>query len=170
MTDFILRRASLPQDEAVLSSLMQGYFATLTERIPQQREAILMKYDAAKMPALMAQFAQDHSRPTGDLRIALIGDTPVGCAMLRTLEPGVAELQRVYVTPEGRGHGIGEALSRAMMDQARADGHRLIRLDTGKPLTEALRLYAKLGFNEIPPYHNLTPQFDGFIAYFECAL
>jgi ribosomal protein S18 acetylase RimI-like enzyme len=74
------------------------------------------------------------------------------------------------VRPEGRGHGIGEALTRDLMEQARADGHRLLRLDTGKKLTEAIRLYEKLGFQECPPYHADTPQMDAFIKYFECVL
>jgi GNAT superfamily N-acetyltransferase len=56
------------------------------------------------------------------------------------------------------------------MEQARADGHRLLRLDTGKKLTEAIRLYEKLGFQECPPYHADTPQMDAFIKYFECVL
>lgn len=170
MTEFTITRATLPADNVVLSNLMQGYFATLIARIPDMRDAIVQKYDAAKMPALMEKFALDHARPTGDLRIARIGGKPVGCAMMRTFEPGVAELQRVFVAPQGRRLGIGRALSRSLMEQARADGHRLMRLDTGRMLTEAITLYTSLGFRECPPYHNLTPQFDGFIVYFECRL
>jgi hypothetical protein len=82
-----LKRATLPADNAALSDLMLGYFEDLIQRFPEQRDNITQKYDSAKMPDLMALFAQLHSRPEGDLRIAWLDDQPVGCAMLRPASP-----------------------------------------------------------------------------------
>lgn len=87
--------------------------------------------------------------------------------MMRALGEGVAEIQRVFVTEEARGLGAGKALTVALMDQARKDGHKTARLDTGRALVEASSLYEKLGFRECAPYHQETPYLDHLIRYYE---
>jgi ribosomal protein S18 acetylase RimI-like enzyme len=57
-----------------------------------------------------------------------------------------AWIEDVAVDEAARGQGIGEALSRAAVDHARAHGARTIEL-TSRPAREvANRLYRKLGF------------------------
>jgi len=57
-----------------------------------------------------------------------------------------AWIEDVAVDEAARGEGIGEALSRAAVDHARAHGARTIEL-TSRPAREvANRLYRKLGF------------------------
>jgi ribosomal protein S18 acetylase RimI-like enzyme len=90
--------------------------------------------------------------------------------MLRTFEPGIAEIQRLYVTPSARGNGLARTLSLALIDHARAQNFHTIRLDTARHLTGAINLYQSLGFQERSPYHALTPQMDHFIVYFERSL
>ncbi|SEO07280.1 putative acetyltransferase/putative acetyltransferase [Pseudorhodobacter antarcticus] len=92
--------------------------------------------------------------------------------MLRTFEPSIAEIQRLYVTPSARGNGLARtlSLSLALIDHARAQNFHTIRLDTARHLTGAINLYQSLGFQECSPYHALTPQMDHFIVYFERSL
>src|SRR5579883_2166976 len=48
----------------------------------------------------------------------------------QALAPHVGEIKRLYVTPDGRGLGLGKALVTAVLDQARRIGYREIKLDT----------------------------------------
>jgi ribosomal protein S18 acetylase RimI-like enzyme len=59
-----------------------------------------------------------------------------------------AWIEDVIVDETARGHGVGEALTRAMIDAARESGCRTIEL-TSRPTREpANRLYQRLGFTE----------------------
>ena len=80
--------------------------------------------------------------------------TPVGCLAVRPIAPGIAELKRMYVRPAGRGAGLGARMLRVAEDAARDLGCHTLRLDTAAPLTEALRLYHRHGFAEIPRYND----------------
>lgn len=80
----------------------------------------------------------------------------VGCVALRPMQDdGVCELKRLYVRPAHRGEGIGRALTAKAIDEARALGYRLMRLDTGTFLDASRRLYASLGFVETAPYYDV---------------
>lgn len=93
--------------------------------------------------------------PHGVLLLARDADgTTWGSTGIRLLEPGVAELKRVYIAPEGRGRGGGGRLLRAAEDWARARGAAVLRLDTRSDLVAARALYARHGFAEIPPYND----------------
>ncbi|MCK8483017.1 GNAT family N-acetyltransferase [Aliiroseovarius sp. S2029] len=162
-----IERARFPQDALTVGSLVLGYISFLLERSPEERDNIRKKYDPDKIDELVAKFEQIHARPHGDLLLAYRDGKPVGCGMMRALGEGVAEIQRVFVTEEARGLGAGKALTVALMDQARKDGHKTARLDTGRALVEASSLYEKLGFRECAPYHQETPYLDHLIRYYE---
>lgn len=66
------------------------------------------------------------------------------------------EMKRLYVCPEARGTGLGEALARAILEKAAELGYCEALLDTLPIMVSAVRLYEKLGFVEIPHYYE-TP-------------
>lgn len=92
-------------------------------------------------------------------RMWLAGDDAgeaVGCVALRPMrDEGVCELKRLYVRPSRRGEGIGRALTTQAIDEARAMGYRLMRLDTGTFLDASRQLYTSLGFIETGPYYDV---------------
>jgi GNAT superfamily N-acetyltransferase len=93
--------------------------------------------------------------PSDDLACFLVGryaGVPSGCAGLRLIGPGAAELTRMFVRPEARRTGGGHALLAAAEDAARARGARVMRLDTRHDLLAARALYAAHGYAEIPAY------------------
>jgi ribosomal protein S18 acetylase RimI-like enzyme/DNA-binding MarR family transcriptional regulator len=97
---------------------------------------------------------RDFAPPRGALLIARLFGEPVGCGGLRTLEPRVGEIKRMWVAPGARGLGIGRRLLRELERVARRRGLRTIRLDTNESLKEALELYRSSGYREIGRYNN----------------
>jgi GNAT superfamily N-acetyltransferase len=62
------------------------------------------------------------------------------------LEPPLAHLIAVYVTPDWRRHGIGEAVSRAVVGWARERGASAILLGVSDWNDGARRVYESIGF------------------------
>ena len=97
----------------------------------------------------------------GVFLVARLHGNPVGCgavrrlqdpAQIRELGTRVGEIKRMYVAPSTRGKGIGRALLDRVEAEARALGLTRLVLETGTRQTEALALYRRAGFTEIPPY------------------
>jgi putative acetyltransferase len=99
-----------------------------------------------------------YSPPAGRLLLAHNKDDAgatarlAGCGALRPLSPEISEMKRLYVRSEFRGHGIGCALTLALISAAREIGYRAMRLDTLPEMQQAQKLYQQLGFREIAPY------------------
>ena len=106
----------------------------------------------------LARLPGDYAPPGGALFLAraVPSGEPVGCAGLRRLASGTAELKRLFVRPEFQGQGLGKQLLAAVLDEARALGYQRLWLDTVPQLTTAIELYRRWGFREIAPY-NASP-------------
>lgn len=76
----------------------------------------------------------------------------VGCCALAKADDGTAEIKRMFVDPDSRGLRIGKLLMDALVQQAKDVGVNAIRLETGISQPEAISLYRKAGFVEIPPF------------------
>lgn len=63
-------------------------------------------------------------------------------------EPGVCELQKLYVAPEARGQGLSRELMAAALEFAGQHYERCY-LETSKKLVVANELYVKLGFRKL---------------------
>jgi ribosomal protein S18 acetylase RimI-like enzyme len=92
--------------------------------------------------------------PRGLVLVAYVGDEPVGCGALRLHPDGVGEIKRVWVAPHVRGVGIGGRLLAALEDRAGAHGARVARLDTNRALTEAIAMYQRSGYVEVPRFND----------------
>jgi GNAT superfamily N-acetyltransferase len=115
-----------------------------------------------------------YAPPTGELLLArAVGDDsggghdagkgmPLGCVGLRGIRNGqntatrVCEMKRLYVHPEARRLGLGEALIREIIRVAQNRGYDQMRLDTLPSMKGAIALYEKAGFERILPYYE-TP-------------
>jgi predicted N-acetyltransferase YhbS len=67
------------------------------------------------------------------------------------------ELRMLAVSPEARGRGIGSALVEACLQRGRERGDVAIGLFTSESMREALRLYARMGFERAPRYDFQPP-------------
>ena len=113
------------------------------------------------------QFPAPYAPPGGSLLVALDDDRLVGLVGLKQLGPDICEMKRLYVTPAARGRSLGRKLAQAAMDEGRAMGYKIMRLDTLARMPEAGPLYKSLGFKEIEPYYD-NPEADA--VYMERAL
>jgi len=79
--------------------------------------------------------------------------TLLGCGALARLgDEGVVEIKRMYVPPQGRGRGVARRLLVALEELALTWGAHRIRLGTGTRQPEAIGLYEKHGYEQIPVY------------------
>lgn len=69
----------------------------------------------------------------------------LGTGALAVLE-GYGEVKAMFTAPDARGRGVGAALLRQIEDEARARALPCLRLETGKGLDDAIRLYERHGF------------------------
>jgi len=84
--------------------------------------------------------------------VAYAGDATVGCAALRPVDAGTAEVRRVYVLPSARGSGAARALMQRLEAEAVALGYGTLLLETGNRQQPAMALYAALGYERIAAF------------------
>jgi putative acetyltransferase len=86
--------------------------------------------------------------------IAWQSDQAVGCGAVRPLEPGIAEVKRMYVAPASRRLGIARRILAELETQARSLGYTRLHLETGTLQPEAIRLYEQAGYERIVCFGN----------------
>lgn len=147
MSGFAISCVRAPEDLAATMALFEAYAASLGINLSYQNFV-------AEMAAMPGKYAP----PKGELLLARdAGGKAIGCVGLRPLPgDGVCEMKRLYVSPEGRGLGLGRALAKAVVEAARQIGYREMLLDTLPSLTAAIGLYEHMGFRQIPAYYD-TP-------------
>ncbi|TMV74752.1 GNAT family N-acetyltransferase, partial [Thioclava sp. BHET1] len=93
-------------------------------------------------------------RPRGSFLGALSDGLPLGCVGLKGAGDGTAEIKRLWVAPSTRGLGLSRRLVTAAEEAARDLGITLLRLDTNSALPEAVALYRRSGWVEIPRFND----------------
>jgi ribosomal protein S18 acetylase RimI-like enzyme len=123
---------------------------TLTPAIVDAVERLVPQLSRSSPPPTTSELGDVVASPATDLFIA-IDDTGavIGMATLLTfrIPTGLrAWIEDVVVDEAGRGRGVGDALTQAMVERARELGCRTVDL-TSRPSREAAnRLYQRAGF------------------------
>ncbi|MGD1879505.1 MAG: GNAT family N-acetyltransferase [Kiloniellaceae bacterium] len=101
----------------------------------------------------LASLPGRYAPPTGGLWLARVDGEVAGIVGLWALNgtegEGACEVKRLWVRPAHRGLGLGRRLMEAVVEGARAAGHRRIVLETVDFMAAAQALYADLGFREV---------------------
>jgi len=137
----------------------------MIERVPHVSPAawddpVVQELTAAQQVELRARYgggAEPGVPPSAaDVAVVLVATdddgTPVGCGALRPLEPGAAEIKRMYVVPSARGRGVSRLLLAGLEAAAMTRGWTTLRLETGPRQPEAVGLYTGAGYQPIPRF------------------
>lgn len=146
--EFAIAAAERPADISSVRELLLEYW-----------ESRKLEFTYFNFNREIANLPGDYAPPAGKLLIASCKGEPAGCVALRRFDREICEMKRMYLREKFRGRGFGRALADAIIAEARRIGYRKMRLDTiGPTMREALNMYRRIGFQEIPPYrHNPLP-------------
>lgn len=89
------------------------------------------------------------------IKHAIVGyenDEAVGCGALRPYDAGTVEIKRMYVPLEKRGQGIASKILIELETWAAEFAFKKCILETGYKQPEAIALYTKNGYRQIPNY------------------
>jgi GNAT superfamily N-acetyltransferase len=165
MPPLLIRPADLAAEADAVGDLMVEYMTWATGQFKAA-----FGLEAPTDPARMRDGLADYGTKSSALLVAVAADGDLaGAGALRTLEPGIVELKRMYVRPAWRGRHVGSQLLERLLDQAARLGASTIRLDTARFMQDAQGLYRSRGFVERDPYQGteIPPDFQRYWAFFE---
>jgi putative acetyltransferase len=81
----------------------------------------------------------------------------VGCGGVQLFGSEYAEIKRMYIRPQFRGHGFARLMLDHLAEYSRRNGVSVLRLETGIHQHEAIGLYERAGFKSIPPFGEYKP-------------
>ncbi|MGA0862778.1 MAG: GNAT family N-acetyltransferase [Ilumatobacteraceae bacterium] len=122
---------------------------TVTDELVAAFEHLVPQLSKSNPPPSREELAEIVAAESTVLFVARVDGRIVGSLTLATfrIPTGLrAWIEDVVVDGDARGHGVGEALNRAALDEARRRGAVTVDL-TSRPSREAAnRLYQRLGF------------------------
>jgi putative acetyltransferase len=146
VTDFLVRAAEGSGDLAAVRVLWRKYLKFID--LPDDFQGF-----GEELQGLPGVYGADG----GALLLAIERmpeDTPAGTIALRRLNDRSGEVKRLYLRPAFRGRGLGRYLLENVIERARAIGYETLYADTLPSMTDALSLYARLGFERVEAYAN----------------
>lgn len=123
---------------------LRQYFSELNERFDRGFDP------GTGLPA----DARDMTPPHGAFVIARRRGEPIGCGALIFHADATASLRRMWVARSMRGLGVGGRLLGELERVAREKSASVIRLETNRALREAIALYRRSGYVEVPAFND----------------
>lgn len=94
---------------------------------------------------------------TARVVVAYSKNLPAGCGCFRPMEEeSVLEIKRMYVAPQLRGHGIAKLILSELEKWGKEEGFLLSKLETGTNQPEAIAVYNRANYKQIPNYPPYT--------------
>lgn len=84
--------------------------------------------------------------------VAYLKEEPIGCGAIKHFGDDAAEIKRMFVKEKNRGLGVGSQILNELEIWAQELGFKSTVLETGKKQPEAIRLYQKNNYLQIPNY------------------
>ncbi|MFU8882115.1 MAG: GNAT family N-acetyltransferase [Rhodobacterales bacterium] len=119
-----------PREAGALALLQDSH--SLMESLFPPEDNHYLSIDALCLPEIAFYVAEDAGRVLGTIALAR--------------KDGYAEVKSMFVDPAARGRGVARALLAQLERDAKAQGLRVLRLETGHLLEAAIALYSAQGF------------------------
>ena len=97
--------------------------------------------------------------------VTRVDDVPAGCGGVQFFGTQYAELKRMFVRPQFRGLGLARLMVEYLEAYTREHQIKTLRLETGIHQIEAIGLYERMGFQNIPPFGDYVD--DPLSRFFE---
>ena len=97
-------------------------------------------------------FAQYNQIYIDNVVVCYENEKPLGCGAFKEIEPNVAELKRMFVLSEARGKGIATKVLTELENWTKELHYNSCVLETSQKLENAIALYRKFGYKDIPNY------------------
>lgn len=88
--------------------------------------------------------------PGGNIFFVKEENEMIACVALMKMEDGIFELTKMAVKPDFRGKKIGHSLLQHTLKYAKSSGWKKLIIYSNRKLENAIHLYEKFGFREIP--------------------
>ncbi|BEJ16616.1 hypothetical protein CspHIS471_0600170 [Cutaneotrichosporon sp. HIS471] len=151
-----LRFETVPSNTPHAQVAQRAYFAEMDARFNEGFDVSLYSGKDSGTVTPAEEEEDEFTFPRGAFILAYLPNLPeaAACGAVRILEPGIAEIKRMWVNPSARGRRVATRLLVHLEAQCVALGAHTIRLDTKDVLTEAIAMYKKYGYYEVPRYND----------------
>ena len=162
--------ASNASDYEAFETLIGAYTAWCRARYAHDQWFVNATFGHQSLDSELHHLADKYGPPNGLTLLARENGNIVGCGAYRRIGPAICEMKRVFVPDIHKGKGIGRGLCEALIAAARNENYKLMRLDTGNLLTEAISLYQSLGFRFCDPYNDYPDSLMPYLVFMEMPL
>ncbi len=110
--------------------------------------------------------------PYGQLILAIYDGKVCGLGSLKSINPEIDEIKRMFVDPTFRRIGAGQAILEGLLNEAKKVGYKKVRLDSPRFMEAAHSLYRNFGFRDIEAYPEMEipAEFKDYLLFMELDL
>jgi GNAT superfamily N-acetyltransferase len=154
----MIRQADLAKDREAIAMLWRAYAEYLV--------AIdCYDFGGETVEPELARLAELYTASAGGIWLATLEKGAVtGTVAINRIDSETAEIRRLFVLPEYRGHGLARQMMRKAEETACTLGYTRIFLDTFRSQPGPQKLYRSLGFFEREPYNDYPKE---HVMFFE---
>lgn len=162
--------AATEADYAAFGGLVRKYADWCRTRFAREAWMIDLAFSHQSLDRELESLAERYGPPNGKTFLARRGGAVIGCGAYRRRSEEYCEMKRLFVPDRFRGHGTGRKLCDVLIADARAEGFKLMRLDTAAQMSEAVALYEAIGFRRCAPYNDYPERLMPHMVFMELAL
>ena len=159
-----------PADYAAFADICRAHVAWCRARYADMPWIIDAVFSHQALDQELTELAANYAPPLGQALIAVKEDEVVASGAWRRRSATACEMKRLFVTEQARGRRLGRRLALALIDSAKAEGFKVMQLDTVDRLSEAIALYESIGFTRIAPYQEYPKRLRAHMIFMEKAL